>query len=154
MRYAGEHVRVSSIFAGRAACVAALVLLPALAVLTLGGCASRTSYAGISLVSGGAPLEIQELAGRAQAGDKHAQLDLGIRYEEGRGVPRNLERAESLYRAAGSDIRGKYQFYLPSASGGAGVVIPARTGVKERGLGEAKNRLQRLKKLRSGGRYD
>lgn len=36
----------------------------------------------------------------AAAGDKRGQLELGIRYEEGRGVPSNLRRAERLYASA------------------------------------------------------
>jgi TPR repeat protein len=73
----------------------AAALLALAAPLTLAACAP-TSYAGISLKPGAADPELQSLARRAQGGDKHAQLELGIRYEEGRGVPANLDRASYL----------------------------------------------------------
>lgn len=60
----------------------------------IAGCSrSVATYAGIPLAAGAANPQVQSLARRAQAGDKHAQLELGIRYEQGRGLPRDLERA-------------------------------------------------------------
>lgn len=79
----------------RIACLLALAGL----IVPLGACA-HDSYAGVSFETGGDPAT-QALARRARAGDKRAQLDLGLRYEEGRdGMPFDLARAEQLYRAA------------------------------------------------------
>jgi len=57
----------------------------------------NSSYAGIPFAKDAADPELQSLARLARSGDKHAQLKLGIRYEEGRGVPVDLERARDLY---------------------------------------------------------
>lgn len=55
-------------------------VLPLLAaVLLLGACASN-SYMGISLKDGAGDPALRSLAQRAAAGDKRAQLDLGIRF--------------------------------------------------------------------------
>jgi hypothetical protein len=89
--------------------------------------------------------EMRTLARRAQAGDKHAQLELGIRYEEGRGVERDLGRARKFYRAAASDSGGTKWIYSPSVGNGSkGRVIPVHTGPAQAGLTEAKVRLERL----------
>ncbi|WP_162806791.1 SEL1-like repeat protein [Sphingosinicella terrae] len=102
------------------------------------------SFAGISFASGAADSELQGLAMRAQAGDKHAQLELGIRYEQGRGVPVNLARAEHLYRLAASDSSGSGLVYLPPVGTARGQVVPVRTGQSSRGLDEARERLDRI----------
>ncbi len=107
-----------------------------------------SSYAGIDLQAvpaGKEAGEIQSLARRAQAGDKYAQLELGIRYEEGDGVERNLTRAKKLYKAAASDDGGKIWVYSPPVGNGtSGRVIPVDAGPKRYGLAEAKVRLGRL----------
>lgn len=88
--------------------------------LSLSACAS--SYAGIPLAAGTADPELQSLARRAQAGDAKAQLELGIRYEEGRGVPADRSRARRLYFAAASESSGKrISIYLPRKGGGGNV---------------------------------
>ncbi|TPG20950.1 hypothetical protein EAH87_06275 [Sphingomonas koreensis] len=46
------------------------------------------------------PGSIERLGCDAGHGDKNAQLALGIRYEQGDGVPRDLERARHLYARA------------------------------------------------------
>jgi hypothetical protein len=112
---------------------------------SLSACAS-TSYAGIPLTAGAADAELQDLARRAQAGDKHAQLELGIRYEEGRGVPRDLDRAERLYRLAASDSGGPQHIYTPPVGRhGQGKVVSVSRGPRQPGLAAAKLRLGRLK---------
>jgi hypothetical protein len=84
----------------------ALAILPALA-----GCAAGRSM-GIPIASGAADPEIRTLAQRARAGDKSAQLALGIRYEEGRGVERDPQIARRLYLAALAGRRFQTQ-YVP-----------------------------------------
>ena len=126
----------------RAAAAALLLLgVPLLA----SGCAA-SAYAGIPFAAGAADPELQWLAQRAQAGDKQAQLELGIRYEEGRGVPVDLARARRLYRLAAADSGGTMYVYSPPVGRhGRGGVIPIRSGPPQPGLVEARERLERLK---------
>src|SRR5690349_18970327 len=94
-------------------------------VLAVGACSSGSSYMSIPLAdpAWAAPgTEVRELAQRAQAGDKQAQLDLGIAFEEGRGVPRDLGKARRLYRLAAADSGGRTWVYSP----------PVRTGERGR----------------------
>jgi hypothetical protein len=117
------------------------------AALLLSACAVPTHYAGIDLrpESIVAP-EVQSLAGRAQNGDKQSQLDLGIRYEEGRGVPQDLKRARTLYRTAATQTGGTIFVYVPaSRKGGHGYVTPVNTGPVVLGLAAARERLNSLK---------
>ena len=121
----------------RTVMVAALMLL-------LSACVS-SSYMGIPLAVGKADPAIQELAVRAQGGDKQAQLDLGIRFEEGNGVPANLSRAKSLYRLAASDSGRAAWVYVPSPGNGAKAqVMSIDRGPRKLGLDEAKRRLETL----------
>ena len=115
------------------------------AALPLAGCAAPASYAGIPLEAGAADPELQSLARRADAGDKHAQLELGIRYEEGRRVPLDRKRAERLYRLAAADEVGRIYVYTPAVHpGGRGRVLSLRSGRREPGLREAARRLAAL----------
>jgi hypothetical protein len=121
--------------------------LPALlaAALLTSACASR-SYMGVSLKPGGADPAVQALAARASAGDKQAQLDLGIRFEEGAGVARDLTTAKKLYRQAASDSGGTIWVYTPPVGNGtSGRVIAVQSGTKQYGLTEAQRRLGALK---------
>lgn len=120
-----------------------LKFLPAaLAMFALSACVS-SEYMGISLRSGAAESELQALARRARAGDKQAQFELGIRYEEGRGVPIDIRRAKKLYTLAASDSGGTIWVYVPSPGNGApSRVIPVNKGLRQTGLEEAKSRLQ------------
>lgn len=114
-----------------------------LACASLGGCATG-SYAGIPLKAGAADPELQALARRAQAGDKHAQLELGIRYEEGRGVPVGLSQAEGLYRLAATAGERRQHVYVPPVGvHGQGRVISIDGG-RRSGLASAAARLQAL----------
>jgi hypothetical protein len=87
------------------------------AALLMGGCASQ-QYMGVSLKPGGADPAVQALAVKAQGGDKQAQLDLGIRFEEGAGVARDLDTAKKLYRQAASDSGGTIWVYTPPVGNG------------------------------------
>lgn len=124
-------------------------LLIGSAFLGASACASF-SYMGISLMPGTAAPEVQMLAQRAMAGDKQAQLDLGIRFEEGNGVPHDTKRAMNLYRAAASDSGRRMWVYAPSPGNGAPArVIPIDRGPRQKGLEEAKRRANEL--VRSKG---
>ena len=104
-----------------------------------------------------APLAANSLAGqqcRADAGDKHAQLLLGLRYEEGIGVKRDLSRAAALYRAAGTANPGIIYVYAPPVGNAPGTVIPVTTGPAEPGLPEAQYRLGLMNLEGRGVRYN
>ena len=124
---------------------ASLLALP----LALAACTAPTHYAGIDLrpesrnASGVSP-EVQALATRAQRGDKQAQLDLGIRYEEASGLPADPKRARQLYRMAAATTGGMIFVYQPPAKkGGRGGVVPVNLGPVVLGLEAAKVRLKR-----------
>lgn len=105
-------------------------------------CANH-SYMGISLAPSVVTPEVQGLARRAQAGDKQAQLDLGIMFEEGNGVSVDIRRAIKLYRMAASDSGGTVWIYSPAtARGTKGRVLPVGTGMRRQGLEMARKRLE------------
>jgi TPR repeat protein len=81
---------------------------------------------------------LPELAAMARAGDRHAMLELGIRFERGRGVARDLAQAEAFACAAGR---------TRIISGGEGP--EGWTPLSgEIGLPEARRRWERLRKSR------
>jgi TPR repeat protein len=131
---------------GRFSTVAAMrLLLGAAIVIGTSGCATN-SYMGISLTPGAADASLQSLAARAQAGDKQAQLDLGIAYEEGRGVVADRNKARKLYRLASADSGGTAWVYTPPVGNGtSGRVMPVHMGVRQKGLAKARRRLDALK---------
>lgn len=113
-------------------------------VLALQSCGAN-SYAGIPLESGAADPELQDLARRARAGDKHAQLELGIRFEEGRGVRRDLDQARRSYREASRSAGGTRLAYIPAnGRNSRSMTVPISSGRLTRGLPEAAQRLARL----------
>lgn len=120
-------------------------------ILLLADCAAPATYMGIDLAA--APQDAQQaavldLARRAQARDKQAQLELGIRYEEGRGVPVDRMRAKEFYKLAASDSGGSLWIYSPPVGNKTrGRVIAVDAGPRQIGLPEAKKRLQRLETL-------
>ena len=121
----------------------------AAAPLAFAACASPQTYSFIPLAPGAADPALQTLARRAGAGDKQAQLELGIRYEEGRGVSRDFARAEKLYRAAARESGGVTIVYNPPATkGGAGSLQRLDHGPAKPGLTEARERLERLRRQR------
>ncbi len=96
----------------------------------------------------------------ASEGDKHAQLELGVRFENGIGVAQDWAKALKLYRMAGTDSRSVEAISAPNYSGTLlsnpeiGVVdttqpsmarnaYPGRPAVP--GLAEARVRYQALK---------
>lgn len=87
----------------------ARAMLAALGCLMLvPGCADTSRYMGISLVPGQTDAALQQLAARSRMGDGDAQLDLGIRFEEGRGVPADLAKALKLYSYAATGADGRH----------------------------------------------
>lgn len=122
-----------------------------LALLLLAGCAARTSFQG-NPFSGGRDPALSALASRAAGGDRHALLDLGIRFEEGRGVPLDWDRAADLYRSAAASSGGTMMIYVPpTRPGGTGSVMPVNSGPVIPGLPEARDRLDALRKRREAG---
>jgi len=119
--------------------VMACALLP----LAMSGCAS-SSYMGISLAPGTADPTLQQLARKARIGDKQAQLELGIAFEDGTGIGRDLSKARKLYRIAANDSGGSKAVYVPAAAGVAGRSVTVGDTVKRPGLIEASQRLQRI----------
>lgn len=122
----------------RAPCAALLF------VIATAGCAAPSSYAGIGLQPGAAPAEVQDLARRARAGDKLAQLHLAIRFEDGQGVERDPSRAIALYKRAAADTGGTQMMYVPSGRGGSVSAVPVSKGPASPGLPEARARLNAL----------
>ncbi len=132
------------------------------AVIALAGCAAPSSYMGIDLTTPPSAatashspllptatdltaLPLPDLARMAQGGSKLAQLELGIRFEEGRGVAQDLSKAKELYAKAASASGGTIWVYSPPVGNGTkGRVIPVNAGPKLAGLVEAKRRLERV----------
>ncbi|HEY0114261.1 MAG TPA: hypothetical protein VGB54_00935 [Allosphingosinicella sp.] len=67
---------------------------------------SFTGYAGINFGPGMAPRHLQQLAARAKDGDARAHYALGLLYEGGQGVVRNLPCSAKLYEIAASGPAG------------------------------------------------
>ncbi len=55
---------------------------------------------------------LDEVKARAQAGDPDSELELGLRYEHGEGVPRDLAEALKWYRKAAEQNYAPGQYYL------------------------------------------
>lgn len=120
----------------------AAMALPALMLTT--ACAEPSSYMGVSLSPGAADPAVQSLAERARSGEsaraghsvgmaaqKAAQLELGIRYEEGNGLPVDLKRARKLYRAAAAPSGGAtYVYVFATQKGGQGLCDTNRFGIE------------------------
>jgi TPR repeat protein len=115
------------------------------AALLLAGCAANL-YADIPLEPGAADAMLQDEVRRAMAGDKHAQLALGIRFEEGSGLPIDYRKAKELYQLAAKDRGGKMWVYSPPLSkNDKGRTLPINRGPKVVGLEAAKVRLAGLR---------
>lgn len=116
-------------------------------VMLLSGCGSYGDM-GIPLAAGQVDPELKLLANRARAGDKRAQLELGIRFEEGRGVKRNIAKARDMYRLAASNGgRPVWVYVPPMIKGQRGRVMPVASGYNTSGLAEAKARLEALEQV-------
>jgi hypothetical protein len=123
------------------------------AVLPLTACAASSSFAGIPLARGAAEPRLQALAQRAKVGDKQAQLELGIRYEEGLGVPVDIGRAKRLYGSAARESGGTTHVYSPPiGKNSPGRVLPISRGPRQAGLAEARARLAALESHEPGER--
>lgn len=132
-----EGLRLTGKHGLLAAVLAASVLLTA--------CAAPTRYAGIDLRPGTADPELQSLARRAQAGDRHAQLELGARYERGVGLPVDFGRAKALYQAAATSSGGTINVYVaPTRAGEPGYLTPVDLGPRRVGLPQAAAKLREL----------
>lgn len=107
----------------------------------------RSDALGIGGGPGGmAAMSLAALARQAQAGSKRAQLELGIRFEEGIGVAPDLRKARKLYGKAASASGGTLWVYSPPVGNGtSGRVIPINQGPRQPGLAEAQRRLAALK---------
>lgn len=116
--------------------------------LALAACGAPGSYMGLDLTAA-SPTPVQRLAAAARAGDKAAQLALGTRFEHGRGVPEDLDRACRLYESAAATTGGTIYVYSPPVGQSAGRVIPITTPVSP-GLPVARERLTALA-YRAGG---
>lgn len=90
-------------------------------------------------------LPLVALARRAHSGDKRAQLELGRRFEEGRDVEQDLNRALKLYRMAAADTQGTRIAFVRGVGGAADSVQAVPGGPTTPGLAEAKERLAALK---------
>lgn len=104
-------------------------------VLSLGAC-SGTSYMGISLQSDS---EISALARQAKAGDKNAQYQLGMRFENDDQVPSNQEKARKLYFLAATPTGGSQITYVPTNNGVKPQLI--NRGPLVAGIAEAREKL-------------
>lgn len=104
-------------------------------------------YQGISLAADNGDEALRALAGRAAAGDKRAQLALGIRFETGDGVPLDLRRAERLYRMAAATTHVR-DVYFPSVFMKTPGKLLRRYERPRFGLPEAQTRLEALRQRR------
>ena len=128
-------------------------LLPLLGPVALADAAAASSSARTPGAAATDP-ELRSLVRRARAGDKVAQLELGIRFEEGIGVPVDLKRAERLYRLAAPKSARSIWVYSPPAGGSArGEMLYLGEAEAGHGLAEAAERLDALRRRRiAGGR--
>lgn len=121
-------------------CILGCLIAPAY----LTSCSAPSQFMGVSLRKGGAEVALQALARRARDGDKDAQLQLGILFEEGRGINRDMNAARELYRRAAAD--DTVIAYSPP-SGNASYGSVDRLVQNNTGLDEAKRRLHNLDEL-------
>ncbi len=116
------------------------------ATVMLAGCAHRGGCAAIASHGSATPAALECAAA---SGDKFAQLELGIRYESGEGVSRDLRRAERLYtQAARDEPRSRYVYSAPVGNERYGRLIPVSDGTAAPGLAEARERSRRLREAR------
>ena len=103
-----------------------------------GKCLWRTGKQELTTIPCGV-LPLPEAAAQAGAGDRHAMLELGIRFERGRGVARDLRQAEAFYCAAG-------RTRITCGGEGADGWTPLSGEIR---LDEARRRWERLRKART-----
>ncbi len=129
------------------------------AVVLLASCASQRSYLGVPISASDIkrnPCEqsLQDIAqcyrsmplgiltNQARIGDKEAQLELGIRFENGRGVCTDADTALALYKLAAQDSPRKRTSFIPD--GGSVRAETTSAGV-DKGLPEAQRRFRELR---------
>jgi hypothetical protein len=134
------NIQASTRYAASMALIAATVCLSA--------CATPRSYMGLDIGPGAEDSSLTSLARRAQTGDQQAQLELGIAYEEGRGVRRNLLRAMQLYEEASRASGGSRIIHRPRANGSVDSQ-PVYSGPRTLGLEEARVRLAAIQRQRA-----
>lgn len=118
----------------------------AAAMFLLAGCAHAPACEAIAG-------EVERLECGAATGNKLAQLELGIRYEAGDGVARDLLRAERLYARAAQTRQRSAWVYSPAVGRERlGRLIPLGANPSEPGLSEARRRLDALRQARGSGR--
>ncbi|MBB3033505.1 hypothetical protein [Alteriqipengyuania lutimaris] len=94
-----------------------------------------------------ASLPLGQVARLASTGNKQAQLELGVRFEEGRGVSCDPDKARALYRRAAANSGGTIWVYQPPVGNGtSGRTVPLDTGPRETGLSLAAQRLAALER--------
>lgn len=127
----------------KSAALLAAILGPA----ALAGCTHHPECGAVADYASARPAALECAAA---SGDKFAQLELGVRYETGDGVPRDLRRAERLYaRAARTETRSRAVYSAPVGDERHGRIIPVSAAATEPGLPEAQERLRRLRQARS-----
>lgn len=111
----------------------------------LGGCTYTSADQNRRLLPEFTSEATKDTAARARAGDKRAQLALGIAFEEGIGVPADKQRAIDYYRSAAADGASASWLYFPAVGNGTkGRVVEIRSASQQKGLPEAQRRLARL----------
>ena len=80
--------------------------------------------------------ELADLRARAEAGDATAQLDLGLMYGTGRGVPQDFAEAVGWYRKAAEQGTALAQFALGYAYANGRGVPEDLAAARRDGLGE------------------
>jgi hypothetical protein len=128
---------VSRFFLG----LALLIAAPGCAVNSYMGIPLVRSTADAGLQAGAAEPSLQLLAARARAGDKQAELDLAERFELGRGVTRDLKRAQQLYASAARDSKKRMSLYIATPGGRTASIQREFAETRFDGLTEAKVRL-------------
>ena len=92
-------------------------------------------------------LPVGELARLASSGDQQAQFELGVRFEEGRGVTCDADKARALYRKAATSTGGTIWVYqAPVGNDTYGRKVPIDSGPRQAGLTIAAQRLQALER--------
>lgn len=96
---------------------------------------------------------IESVQAAARHGDKHAQFELGGRYQRGLGVQRNLALAEKWYRrAARTTVTPNYVYSGPVGSEKHGRAVEVGHPKTDVGLPAAAIRLEAVRRLRKGWR--
>ena len=110
---------------------------------------SCSAHSGRDLVSGETRqvAAVDALSKRAASGDRGAQYELAVRFEEGRGVPVNTRKAIELYTLSLTAGEARL-IYLPSAGGQSkSSVLPVQDVQFFRHSKDAQRRLARLKAM-------